>query len=69
MLKKKSYKRPAKRKAMMVTWYDEYIPSEEEQDGEDEENSNYFFMAKYQGEKVTNYDTINSMFMISCKSH
>ena len=44
MLKKKSHKRLAKRKAMIATWDNEYIPFKEKQDDKEKETSNYYFM-------------------------
>ena len=47
---------------MITIWDDDNIPSEEKQDDDDdEESSNYCFMAKDQGEKVTNSNSKNTM--------
>ena len=45
----------------MATLDDEYVPSKEEQDDEDEETPIYYFMAKDQSEKVRNCNLENPM--------
>ena len=45
----------------MVTQDGEYIPSKDEKDNDDDENSNYWFMANDQGDKVTDSSFDDSM--------
>ena len=40
----------------MTTWDNEYMPFEDEQENDDDEILNYYFIVKDQSEEVTNLD-------------